>query len=34
MILFTLERGYDILPAMAGPPASGSCCETMDEMSL
>jgi hypothetical protein len=28
------ERGYDILPAVAGPLASGGCCEAMDEMSL
>jgi hypothetical protein len=34
MILFTLERGCGILPAVAGPPTSGGCCEAMDEMSL
>jgi hypothetical protein len=34
MILFTLERGYGILPVVAGPPASGGCCEAMDDMSL
>jgi hypothetical protein len=34
MILFTPKRGYDILPAVAGPPASGVYYETMDEMNL
>ena len=33
-ILFMPEWGYDILPAVAGPPTSGGCCEAMDEMSL
>jgi hypothetical protein len=33
-ILFTLERGCGILPAVAGPPVSGGCFEAMDEMSL
>jgi hypothetical protein len=33
-ILFRPERGCDILPAVAGPQASGGCCEAMDEMSL
>jgi hypothetical protein len=33
-IMFTLERGCGILPAVAGPPASGGCCKAMDEMSL
>jgi hypothetical protein len=33
-ILFTLERGCGILPAVAGPSASGGCYEAMDEMSL
>jgi hypothetical protein len=33
-ILFTPERGYDILPTVAGPPTSGGCCEAMDEMRL
>jgi hypothetical protein len=33
-ILFTPERGCGILPAVAGPPASGGCYEAMDEMSL
>jgi hypothetical protein len=33
-ILFTSERGGGILPAVAGPPASGGCYEIMDEMSL
>jgi hypothetical protein len=33
-ILFTPERGWDILLAVAGPPASGGCCEAMDDMSL
>jgi hypothetical protein len=26
--------GVTSLPAVAGPPASGGCCEAMDEMSL
>jgi hypothetical protein len=34
MILFTLEQGCGILPAMAGPPTSSGCCEDMDEMGL
>jgi hypothetical protein len=34
MILFTLELGCGILPMVAGPQASGGCCEAMDEMSL
>jgi hypothetical protein len=33
-IMFTLEQGCDILLAVAGPLASGGCCEAMDEMSL
>jgi hypothetical protein len=33
-ILFTPERGCGILPALAGPPTSGGCCEAIDEMSL
>jgi hypothetical protein len=33
-ILFTPERGYDILPAVAGPPVSGGYYDAMDEMSL
>jgi hypothetical protein len=33
-ILFMSERGCGILPAVAGPPGSGGCCEAMDEMSL
>jgi hypothetical protein len=34
MIMFTPEQGYGILPVVAAPPASGGCCEAMDEMSL
>jgi hypothetical protein len=30
----TPKQGYDILLVVAGPPASGDCCEAMDEMNL
>jgi hypothetical protein len=33
-ILFMPKRGCGILPAVAGPPAIGGCCEAIEEMSL